>query len=84
MASGELPQEAQAASGFFTMTYELAETKQKSLEGQQNTDKLLKNVLDSSWMAEKTRKKRILFFKNEARKLLKTKWGRGKNSQNDP
>ena len=27
--------------------------------------------------------KRILFFKNEARKLLKTKGGCGKNSQNE-
>jgi len=29
-------------------------------------------------------KKRILFFKNEARKLLETKDGCGKNSQNEP
>jgi hypothetical protein len=32
----------------------------------------------------KKEKKRILFFNNEARKLLKTKGGCGKNGQNEP
>jgi hypothetical protein len=73
MASGGLPQEAHGASGFITITYAMTETEQKSREGLRNADKLLKNVLDSSSMAPKNAKKRILFFKNEASHLVENK-----------
>jgi len=40
-------------------------------------------MADFLFSAQKA-EKRILFFKNEARKLLKTKDDCGKNSQNEP
>ncbi len=45
-----------------------------------------KEIVSTFWSkaGAKTRKKRILFLQNEARKLLKSKRGCGKNSQNEP
>ncbi len=55
-----------------------------SLETRENPAKIIQNntLLPSSGF--RASKKRILFFKNEARKLLKTQGGCGKNSQNEP
>jgi hypothetical protein len=65
MAWGKSPQEAHAASDFVPISYEMAEKKQKSLGRLRNRDKLLKNVLDSSLMAQETRKKEFFFSKTK-------------------